>query len=86
MPPTPTPTPSTRSRCGCARRAAWPSWWPTPSLPEEPPGTEPDALVAQAVDAVARIAGTGLLSAGGRVVEYRSPHGGSWLGLLAAAA
>ena len=52
-------------------------------MPEEPRGTEPAALVAQAADAVDRVAAAGLLPAGARVAEYGSPHGGSWLGLLA---
>lgn len=54
-----------------------------PTVPEEPRGTEPAALTAQAADAVARVAAAGLLRAGSRVAEYGSPHGGSWLGLLA---
>jgi hypothetical protein len=54
-----------------------------PTVPEEPRGAEPAALVAQAIDAVARVADAGLLPAGARVAEYGSPHGGSWLGLLA---
>jgi C-methyltransferase C-terminal domain/Putative zinc binding domain/Methyltransferase domain len=54
-----------------------------PTAPEEPRGAEPAALVAQAVDAVARVAAAGLLPAGARVAEYGSPHGGSWLNLLA---
>jgi C-methyltransferase C-terminal domain/Putative zinc binding domain/Methyltransferase domain len=54
-----------------------------PTVPEEPKGTEPAALVAQAADAVARAAAAGLLPPGARVAEYGSPHGGSWLGLLA---
>jgi C-methyltransferase C-terminal domain/Putative zinc binding domain len=53
-----------------------------PTVPEEPRGTEPTALVAQAADAVNRAATAGLLHAGARVAEYGSPHGGSWLGLL----
>jgi hypothetical protein len=53
-----------------------------PTVPEEPRGAEPAALVAQAADAVGRIGRAGLLPAGGRVAEYGSPHGGSWLGLL----
>ncbi len=61
------------SACGLAQLVA------DPTLPEEPPATEPAALVAQAADAVARIADGGLLPAGGRVAEYGSPHGGSWL-------
>jgi hypothetical protein len=64
------------SACGLAQLVA------DPTMPEEPAGTEPAALVAQAADAVARIAGSGLLPAGGRVAEYGSPHGGSWLDLL----
>jgi hypothetical protein len=53
-----------------------------PTMPEEPRGTEPAALVAQATDAVGRIAAAGLLPASHRVAEYGSPHGGSWLELL----
>jgi hypothetical protein len=65
------------SACGLAQLAA------DPTVPEEPRGAEPAALVEQAADAVQRVAAAGLLSAGGRVAEYGSPHGGSWLGLLA---
>jgi hypothetical protein len=54
-----------------------------PTVPEEPKGTEPAALVAQAIDAVARVAAAGLLPEGARVAEYGSPHGGSWMSLLA---
>jgi C-methyltransferase C-terminal domain/Putative zinc binding domain/Methyltransferase domain len=54
-----------------------------PTVPEEPRGAEPAALVAQAADAVARVGAAGLLPAGARVTEYGSPHGGSWLDLLA---
>ncbi len=63
--------------CGLAQLLA------DPTMPEEPRGTEPAALVAQAADAVQRVAATGLLPEGGTVTEYGSPHGGSWLGLLA---
>jgi SAM-dependent methyltransferase len=66
------------SSCGLAQLLA------DPTIPEEPRGTEPAALVAQAADAVARVAGAGLLPDGGVVLEYGSPHGGSWLDLLAA--
>jgi hypothetical protein len=55
-----------------------------PTVPEEPRGAEPAALVEQARDAVARVAAAGLLPAGARVAEYGSPHGGSWLDLLTA--
>jgi len=54
-----------------------------PTVPEEPRGREPAALRAQAVAAVGQVAAAGLLPAGGVVAEYGSPHGGSWLGLLA---
>ena len=64
------------SRCGLAQLVA------DPTVPEEPRGAEPAALVAQAADAVARVHAAGLLPAGGQVAEYGSPHGGSWLGLL----
>ena len=65
------------SSCGLAQLVA------DATMPEEPKGTEPAALVAQAADAVERVAAAGLLPDGGRVAEYGSPHGGSWLGLLA---
>jgi len=65
------------SSCGLAQLAA------DATVPEEPRGAEPTALVAQAADAVERVAAAGLLPTGVGVVEYGSPHGGSWLGLLA---
>ena len=65
------------SSCGLAQLVA------DPTVPEEPRGAEPAALVAQAADAVARVAAAGLLADGRRVAEYGSPHGGSWLELLA---
>ena len=64
------------SSCGLAQLLA------DPTVPEEPRGTEPAALVAQAADAVERVAATGFLPEKGVVAEYGSPHGGSWLGLL----
>jgi len=65
------------SSCGLAQLVA------DPTVPEEPKGAEPAALVAQAVDAVDRVDRAGLLPENGVVTEYGSPHGGSWLGLLA---
>lgn len=65
------------SQCGLAQLRD------DPTVPEEPRGVEPAALVAQAASAVALVATAGLLPADGRVAEYGSPHGGSWLGLLA---
>jgi C-methyltransferase C-terminal domain/Putative zinc binding domain/Methyltransferase domain len=65
------------SSCGLAQLLA------DPTVPAEPRGTEPAALQAQAADAVARVAAAGLLPERAVVAEYGSPHGGSWLGLLA---
>jgi C-methyltransferase C-terminal domain/Methyltransferase domain len=65
------------SSCGLAQLLT------DPTVAEEPKGAEPAALVRQAQDAVYRVAAAGLLPAGARVAEYGSPHGGSWLGLLA---
>jgi hypothetical protein len=65
------------SSCGLAQLPAG------ATAPEERRGDEPAALVAHAGDAVRRVAATGLLPDGARVAEYGSPHGGSWLGLLA---
>jgi hypothetical protein len=66
------------SSCGLAQLLA------DPTTPEEPRGTEPAALVAQAADAVEGVIAAGWLPERGVVAEYGSPHGGSWLGLLAA--
>ncbi|MGH3226870.1 MAG: class I SAM-dependent methyltransferase [Streptosporangiaceae bacterium] len=66
------------SSCGLAQLLA------DPTVPEEPRGAEPAALVAQAADAVERVAAAGFLPDRGVVAEYGSPHGGSWLGLLTA--
>lgn len=63
--------------CGLAQLVA------DPTVPAEPRGAEPAALVAQAADAVGRVQAAGLLRPGAAVAEYGSPHGGSWLGLLA---
>jgi hypothetical protein len=50
---------------------------------EEPRGIEPLALREQAADAVDRLAEAGWLR-GATMREFGSPHGGSWLPLLAA--
>src|SRR5215475_7011078 len=65
------------SACGLAQLAA------DPTMPAEPRGAEPAALVAQARDAVTRVQAAGMLPEGATVAEYGSPHGGSWLGLAA---
>lgn len=79
--PGPDPTSSLRmwlcAGCGLAQLAE------DLLVPGEPRGTESAALLAQAATAVARVAAAGLLPADGVVTEYGSPHGGSWLGLLA---
>jgi len=64
------------SSCGLAQLLT------DPTVPEEPRGAEPAALVAQAEDAVRRVAAADWLPPGARVAEYGSPHGGSWLGML----
>jgi len=66
------------SSCGLAQLAE------DPTAPEEPKGAEPAALVNQAAEAVRRVGAAGLLREGGKVAEYGSPHGGSWLDMLAA--
>jgi C-methyltransferase C-terminal domain/Putative zinc binding domain len=48
----------------------------------EPRGVEPQALRDQAADAVRRVADAGWLR-GNTVCEFGSPHGGTWLPLLA---
>jgi SAM-dependent methyltransferase len=64
------------SSCGLAQLLA------DPTVPEEPRGTEPAALVAQAADAVEQVSAAGLLPDKGVVTEYGSPHGGSWLDMV----
>ena len=64
--------------CGLAQLLA------DPTTPEEPRGTEPAALVAQAADAIERVSMAGLLPGKAVVTEYGSPHGGSWLDLVTA--
>jgi hypothetical protein len=54
-----------------------------PTVPEEPKGVEPQALILQAGAAVSYVEASGFLIPGGRVIEHGSPHGGSWLGILA---
>ncbi len=65
------------SSCGLAQLVG------EPIAAEEPRGVEPEALVAQAADAVERLAAAGWLAGRCRAAEFPSPHGGSWLGLLA---
>src|SRR5690606_33611225 len=65
------------SQCGLAQLRT------DPTVPEEPRGIEPAALTAQAEQALRRVVAAGWLRAGSRVREYGSPHGGSWLPLVA---
>lgn len=65
------------SSCGLAQLMA------DLTVPEEPRGVEPTALAAQAVDAVDQVARAGLFFGRHQAAEYGSPHGGSWLPLLA---
>ncbi len=64
--------------CGLAQLVA------DPTVPEEPRAAEPAALVAQAKDAIDRVSHAGWLRPGMNITEFGSPHGGSWLPLLAA--
>ena len=50
-----------------------------PTSPEEPRGLEPRALVEQAEAAVDQAVAQGYVRPGIRVLEYPSPHGGSWV-------
>jgi hypothetical protein len=54
-------------------------------IPEEPRGVEPEALRAHAGDSVTWALLHGLLAPGRTVVEFGSPHGGSWTEPLSAA-
>ncbi|MFC8597474.1 transferase [Isoptericola sp. NPDC057191] len=54
-----------------------------PTTPEEPRGVEPAALVAQAEAAVDQAEAAGFVRRGTRVLEYPSPHGGTWVEQLA---
>ena len=65
------------SKCGLAQLLE------DPTIPEEPKGVEPQALILQAAAAVSCVEAAGFLPSGGTVAEYGSPHGGSWLGILA---
>jgi hypothetical protein len=51
------------------------------TIADEPRGVEPQALKDQAVEAVTRVQGDGYLR-GNTVLEFGSPHGGSWIPLL----
>jgi hypothetical protein len=63
------------STCGLAQLAD------DDTVTSEPRGVEPQALKDQAADAVARVAAAGWLR-GQTVLEFGSPHGGTWIPLL----
>ena len=50
-----------------------------PTTPEEPRGQEPQALVEQAEAAITDADAEGYVRPGMRVLEFPSPHGGSWV-------
>jgi SAM-dependent methyltransferase len=52
-------------------------------VPEEVVGAEPAALTTQRADAVRELVAAGALPPGGTAAEFPSPHGGTWLELLA---
>ncbi|MHA6617944.1 class I SAM-dependent methyltransferase [Pseudonocardia sp. DLS-67] len=52
-------------------------------VPEEVVGAEPAALTTQRSDAVRELVAAGALPSGGTAAEFPSPHGGTWLELLA---
>lgn len=64
------------SHCGLAQLAE------DDTVADEPRGVEPQALRDQAQDAVRRVAAAGWLR-GRTVLEFGSPHGGTWIPLLA---
>ena len=51
------------------------------TITDEPRGVEPQALKDQAEDAIGRVAAAGWLR-GNTVLEFGSPHGGTWIPLL----
>ncbi|GAB3018696.1 class I SAM-dependent methyltransferase [Mycobacterium bourgelatii] len=65
--------------CGCCGLAQLAD---DDTITAEPRGIEPQALRDQAADAVQRVADAGLLR-GTTIREFGSPHGGTWLPLLA---
>ena len=77
-------TPYIRCKCGCVHRAAWPSCWPIPPCRRNRGEPSPPRSCRRRPTPCNELAAAGWLPEGGVVAEYGSPHGGSWLGLLAA--
>ncbi len=83
LPGDPLPDPEHRLRMVLSTRSGLAQLETDPTTPDEPRDVEPAALVAQAAAAVDQAAAAGFVRPGARVLEYTSPHGGSWAGLLA---
>ena len=77
------PTRCTRCRCGCVHRAAWPSCWPTRPCPRSRGAPSPPRSSRRPPTPWTGWPRPGSCRSTGVVAEYGSPHGGSWLGLLA---
>ncbi|MDT7567437.1 MAG: hypothetical protein QOG76_6061 [Pseudonocardiales bacterium] len=80
----PGPDPSFPLRMWCCAGCHLAQLADSDDVPESPRGVEPAALGEQRADAVDWLVGTGLLPPSGRVAEFPSSHGGSWLDLLGA--
>lgn len=81
MPPagTPLPDPTSPLRMWLCRSCGLAQLETDADAVEELLGVEPRAVAEQSDRAVGRLAREGLVRPGGRVVEYGSPHGESWL-------
>ena len=66
----------------CATFAAWLNWPTTTRSPTSRVAVEPQALKDQAEAAIDQVGAAGWLR-GDTVIEFGSPHGGTWIPLLA---
>lgn len=85
LPTDPLPDPVHPLRMMLCRRCSLAQLADDATVPEEPRGVEPQALRDLATDAVTRLVQGSVLHAGDRVVEFGSPHGGSWEAAVRAA-
>lgn len=83
LPTDPVPDPEHPLRMVMGARSGLAQLEADPTTPEEPRGVEPAALVAQAEAAVDHAEAAGFVRRGTRVLEYPSPHGGTWTEQLA---
>ncbi|WP_240930608.1 class I SAM-dependent methyltransferase [Isoptericola sp. BMS4] len=83
LPTDPAPDPEHPLRMVVGARSGLAQLEADPTTPEEPRGVEPAALVAQAEAAVDHAEAAGFVRPGTRVLEYPSPHGGTWTEQLA---